>query len=226
MSAAGSRWDPATFESLLKTSLDPTLRGVTAELGVMLLIHRIDKQPPGLDKTFATYTIKVGYALQDQRTLIARIASGLKSSQMIPVEISVNEPICADETIELVASKRLRVCTVEDIVAEKLRALLQQPIRNRQRRQDLLDIAILLTEHLNLDPIRITDFLQRKAAARGVPVSRGAFRNLDVLERAHVDYDVLETTTRNVFVSYDEACAIVLAFTDSLPIPEHIQSSI
>lgn len=57
----------------------------------------------------------------------------------------------------LAGSLPLRVSTAEDIVAEKLRALLQQALRNRTRRQDLLDIAALLRAGVPLDPARVAD---------------------------------------------------------------------
>jgi hypothetical protein len=36
----------------------------------------------------------------------------------------------------------LRIATLEDIVGEKLRAILQQPVRNHSRAQDVFDIAV------------------------------------------------------------------------------------
>jgi predicted nucleotidyltransferase component of viral defense system len=139
---------------------------------------------------------------------------------VIPVEISVNEPICADAVVAIDADHWLRVSTVEDIAAEKLRALLQQTLRNRTRRQDLLDLAVLLRAMPALDRRRIAEFLNRKAAARAVPVSRAAFHDPELAERARVDYDELRGTTRTVFIPADEALGIVLAFVDTLPIPD------
>lgn len=113
----------------------------------------------------------------------------------------------------------MRVATIEDIVAEKLRALLQQPIRNRRRMQDLLDIAVILQERAALDRQRVATFLLRKAEARAVPVSRAAFHDPDVVNRAHADYDELATTTRLRFVSFDEALTLLHAFVEQLDLP-------
>ncbi len=64
--------------------------------------------------------------------------------QGIDLDISINEPIGAATFFEVSPDLRIRVATIEDIVAEKLRALLQQLIRNWVRPQDLLDIAVVL----------------------------------------------------------------------------------
>ena len=110
--------------------------------------------------------------------------------------------------------------TIEDIVGEKLRALLQQPIRERNRQQDLLDIAVIVREKTVLDRAKVAEFLQAKAAARGVPVSKAAFRNPEVAEWARRDYAALAATTRTIFIPFNDALATVLAFTDELSIPD------
>ncbi len=192
---------------------------MTDELGIVFAIHSVRKQPPGQGKTFVTFEVRTGYALPDQLDLTGRMRQGRRSPHVIPVEISLNEPICADEGIDVQATHRLRVSTLEDIIAEKLRALLQQPIRNRGRRQDLLDVALLVQSHKEMDHSQVAEFLCRKSAARGVPVSRAAFHNPEVAERAKQDYDELQTTTRRTFLPYNEALQMLLTFTDSLPIP-------
>lgn len=209
------------FEDLLQTSIERSLRLVSDQLGIVFAIHSVRQQPPGKGKTFITFELRIGYALPDQFDLLGRMGQGRRSQHVIPVEISLNEPICADEGIEVQATHRLRVSTLEDIVAEKLRALLQQPIRNRSRRQDLLDVALLVQEHKELDHSRVAEFLCRKSAARNVPVSRAAFHNPELAERAKQDYDDLQPTTRIRFLPYEEALETLLTFTDTLPIPLH-----
>jgi len=137
---------------------------------------------------------------------------------MIPVDISLNEPICADQLVDMQATFPLRVSTVEDIVAEKLRALLQQKIRNRHRRQDLLDIAVTLDANPHLDRKLVAGFLLRKAAGRNIPVSRAAFHDPEIAERAAVDYADLQSTTRTAFVPLQDALDKLYEFVDALPI--------
>ncbi|MGH2459003.1 MAG: nucleotidyl transferase AbiEii/AbiGii toxin family protein [Chloroflexota bacterium] len=204
----------------LRELLPPVLRTSTQLLGVMLHIHRIEQQPPGPDKTFITYQIPIGYALPGETKLRARMEEGRASTKLIPVDVSLNEPICADEQVSIDANHRLRVSTIEDIVAEKLRALLQQPIRNRTRRQDLLDISVILRTRPDLDRRRVEKFLIEKARARNVPVSRAAFRSPAVAERARQDYAELAGMTRVIFVPFDDALQALYALVEELDIPD------
>lgn len=190
-------------------------------LGVTFRVYRVAQQPPGASRTFFSYEARIGYALQGEDALRRRMEAGQPSSQVIPIDISTNEPICADEEIPIDGARRLRVSTIEDIVAEKLRALLQQKIRNRSRRQDLLDIAVIVRARPELDRDRIALFLIEKASARNVPVSHTAFHDPEIARRAREDYSVLQTTTRVVFIPFDEALEVLLTFVDGLPLPEN-----
>jgi predicted nucleotidyltransferase component of viral defense system len=220
MSTIDSSWNLDRLGEFLKTSLEPALRGVTAELGTVFAIHSVDRQPRGDDKHFVTYEIRVGYAHSDQAGLLRRMAENLPSTDVIPIEISLNESICASDSVDIQASNDLRVSTLDDIVAEKLRSLLQQPIRNRRRRQDLLDIAVILGESPSLDGDLIADYLQRKCVEREIVVSRSAFRHPEIAARAQHQYDLLKSTTRNAFVPFEEAIKRLYSFTDTLPISE------
>ena len=185
-----------------------------------LAVHRVRQHPPGPDRTFVTFTSRIGYALPDEVALRERMAQGRPSPNIVPVEISINEPICAESTFSPGAGlPSLRISSIEDIVAEKLRALIQQVHRNRQRPQDLLDIAVIL-QGTPLDPATIASFLLTKAAARDVPVSRTAFCDPELARRARIGYAELATTTRVLFIPFEQALADVLAFVDGLPIPE------
>jgi hypothetical protein len=129
-------------------------QGLTASgsvLGVLLLVRRVKQEPPGAERTFVTYHASIGYALPDESRLRERMQQGEDVRRSIPVDVSINEPICADRRVPIDGASTLRVSTPEDIVAEKLRALLQQKVRNRQRPQDLLDIAVLLKAGVSLD---------------------------------------------------------------------------
>lgn len=189
-------------------------------LDINFAVHGVRQQPPGSDKTFVTYEARVGYALADEYRLRVRMTHGETSPHVVPLDVSLNEPICADQRVSLGDAVELRVSTLEDIVAEKLRALLQQPIRNRQRRQDLLDIAVIVRSGTELDLAFVAAFLLEKAAARDVPVSRPAFTDPEVTDRARIDYAELEATTRRSFVPFDEALTTLHELVARLAIPD------
>jgi predicted nucleotidyltransferase component of viral defense system len=204
----------------IRRLLEQGFRVVSSSHGVSFRVNSVRQQPSGEDKTFITYSARVGYGLPDETQLLLRMANRQPSPHVIPIDISINEPICGSTTLLLDDDRaQLRISTLEDIVSEKLRALLQQPVRNRNRRQDVLDIAVIIHNHLELDRGQIGAYLLIKAAARGIAASKGGFRDREVAARANVDYDALAATTRSIFIPFDEAFATVLALVDELPIP-------
>jgi predicted nucleotidyltransferase component of viral defense system len=114
----------------------------------------------------------------------------------------------------------VQVCALEDILAEKLRALLQQPIRHRNRRQDVYDIARMTRIHNDLlDRRKIGDYLMRKAAARNVPVHRQAFDD-EIKRLASYEYEQLFDRLDPDFIPFDEAWSAIVQLVSQLAIPE------
>lgn len=212
---------PRVLAEEIERRIGSGCRLIAARMSMALVVQRVRQNPPGPDRTFVTFAVNVGYALPDQPAVIERARRGVRIAQTIDVDISINEPICATTHLSLGAGfSEIRISTIEEIVSEKLRALLQQPIRRRERPQDLLDIAVALRSDNPPDPVTVARFLLVKAAARGVPVSRAAFRDAELARLTHEGYDDLAATTRVLFVPFAEALADVLAFVEALPIPE------
>ena len=205
-------------ETWMAKALQRALNTSTPSLGIIYRIQRFRRQPPGEDKIFVSLNANVAYALQDELRLQQRIRAGEPLPRIIPIEVSLNEVICDTAEIQIDDRRALRICTIEDIVAEKLRALLQQTIRNRVRSQDLLDIVVLLRAH-TIRSVMVSDYLLRKAEARNVRVSRSAFRDPEVARRANQDYAALRSTVRHSFIEFDEAMHELLKFVDQLDIP-------
>ncbi len=209
----------AELEALLSRGLAVSGR----ELGISFGVHSVRRQPPGEGRTFVTYTARIGYALPDDPHNRTRLEAGEPSTYVVPVDVSINEPIGADDSLALGDGRRsLRVSTPEDIVAEKLRAFLQQKqtVRNRERPQDLLDVAHLLRRNTPLDLGDVSRFLLRKAEARGVPVSKAAFKDPELAQRASYGYEGLRETVRGDFVPFDEALRLLHGLVEELEIPE------
>jgi predicted nucleotidyltransferase component of viral defense system len=210
-------------EAQLRALLSGGLNVSGRELGISFGVHSVRRQPPGEGKTFVTYTARIGYALPDDPRNRTLLEAGRSSLLVVPVDVSINEPIGADQSLVLGDSRSsLRVSTPEDIVAEKLRAFLQQKetVRNRERPQDLLDIAHLLQRNTPLNLSDVSRFLLRKAEARNVSVSKAAFRDPELAERAHYGYEELRDTVRGDFVPFDEALRSLHGLVEELDIPE------
>jgi predicted nucleotidyltransferase component of viral defense system len=202
----------------IEAFFEPSLQRVSTASGTLYRLQRVEQQPPGKGRSFITFNVSIGYALPDDLRNQQRIREKKSSLASIPVEISLNEPICAAEEIELASANLLQVSTQEDIVAEKLRALLQQVPRNRTRPQDVLDITVALNRGANLRPDVVADFLRRKAASRNVEVSLNLFLAEELWRRAEQGYAELQSTARDLFVPFESAKEILLAFIKTLPL--------
>lgn len=203
---------------LIREYLEPSLQRTSKITGTQYRLQKMVQQPPGLNKTFITFLVVVGYALLDDLKNQARINSSQPSLASIPVEISINELICASEPVDVQSSNALQVSTEEDIVAEKLRALLQQIPRNRHRPQDVLDIAVLLARGTNLRPDVVALYLKQKAASRDVRVDLDLFKADELWARASENYGSLKNTARELFIAFPEAKQAVLRFVETLPL--------
>lgn len=203
----------------IRAQFDAALAGTQHRFGIRVRLQSIRRKPvKSPESTWPTYEMKVAYQLPGDRCFAEFDRAGLTVSDVVNVELSLNEVVCETQGAPL-ADGELRVCSLEDIVAEKLRALLQQPVRNRTRSQDAFDIArTIRADASRLDAEKVSRFLLVKAAARGIAATKGAF-NEDVRDRAHVDYEELEHSTGGEFIPFTEAWELVLRLVARLGIP-------
>lgn len=213
--------DADTLQRISESELGSSLVRINDGFGTILRLQSLKKNPPHPDAQFPTFTARIGYALPEQLRQRDRLLAGEPGANVIPVEMTLNEIVCewslrgiGDGNVEI------NVSSINDIVAEKLRAVLQQIARNRYRSQDVLDIAgIKLSSSLHLDLNKVAEFLQRKSAARNVQVSKSAFHQTELRRRSAELYGDLSSTTRHTFIPFDEAWEIVMQLVDSLDIP-------
>lgn len=202
----------------LRRALDATLDASQRRYGVLAQVQRWNVFPRNPEQAaFSAVKASLGYALPDEASIVRRMETGLGSTQIIPLDIAFDDPICETAIQALAPNVSITVATADDIAAEKLRALLQQPMRNRSRPQDVLDLAVLIRTG-TLDADAVGRFLIMKAVARNVSVSREAFAASVIRERASQDYDQLQDQTRRAFIPFDEAFADVMTFVETLPI--------
>ncbi len=96
--------------------------------------QRVKRNPKSSAATRPTYNVAVGYQFPTDRYF--HNFKDRDFSTVIPLEITLNDLVC--DTTEWADVQGLQVCSLDDIVAEKLRSLLQQRIRNRNRPQRTL----------------------------------------------------------------------------------------
>ena len=206
--------------------LSGTFRRVQDDLGIIFRVQKgnqnEDGNPPG-GPAFQIFRIRVAFALSDEYGLGSRVEAGEDLSNepanFVPIEIAFGECVCETVPIQIDGHYALHVCTLEDIMAEKLRSLLQQVTRGTTRKQDVLDLAVILQSGMDFDVQKVAEFLRQKAPVRNVHATRSELKNPAVKAQAAVDYASLSQTAK-VFIPFEEAFAMVMALVDRLSIPD------
>jgi predicted nucleotidyltransferase component of viral defense system len=207
--------DPQAFTAALREVLDRALIGAAADLGYVDLVTRVQtitRQP----REFATaeapaLQMSIGIARRGTNEEV-RLREGQAPS--VPrVDISFKEPVFNIAVLGVDTSEQtILAYSDEEVIAEKLRALVQQVSRNRNRRQDIYDIAWLISRRAFDDAARqrILDAFLGKSDARAVNPTVDALDDPEVRRRAGAEWDsmALEIGTVPDFgVMYDQVNA-------------------
>ena len=218
----------ADAPELIRSLLDPALIRAAAALGYAGLRCRVQtvKRRPRPD-TFTgadAPALKVTIGSAGDKASEARNLDAGTAADVLELDISYREPLVSIEEIPLLGSVepaaapyRLLVYSVVEIVAEKLRAYLQQTERDRGRRQDVYDLAYLIQEHgADLDRTDVLAALRTKARARGIEPAPGMVDDPDRIGRAKRNWSTLKAEVGRI--PEFEACFTVMReFYLSLP---------
>ena len=210
----------------LRTALDRTLPRAAAEIGYpgMLLKVQTIKIKPRKDSlakdTFPAFEMKIGYAKRGSPQ--EKHFHRGKSSQVIQVDISFNEPVSGLQVIKLEegSSTEIKAYSIYDLIAEKVRALLQQELKNKNRRQDIYDISLLLRafEFDENEKIKILTSIKTKCASRGITPDVHTLSSEAVRKHAKVEWGTLAVEIgEDQLPDFDECFAEVEAHYTSLP---------
>jgi hypothetical protein len=138
---------------------------------------------------------------------------------VIDLEISFREPIFAPTRLVLGSSgTKIDAYSMHEVVAEKLRAFMQQEIRNRSRRQDIYDLAHLI-DRFSFDLAEratLLDILRKKCAARGIDPTVERIDDPKLIARARSEWNSMKLETGDL-PEFDACHAVVRAFYRSLP---------
>jgi predicted nucleotidyltransferase component of viral defense system len=114
----------------------------------------------------------------------------------------------------------LRASALTDLVAEKLRAMLQQSVRDRVRRQDAYDLYHLLNRRELRSAAgrrEVLASLQAKAAARNLPVGIESLRDAEIRRRSQAEYAQLTGEISGDLPEFEVVYATVQQYFESLP---------
>lgn len=212
------------IEDELRAALDPEFRRASARLGYPGLVCRVQRvrRRPRPDRfteaDFPALQMTIAYAERD--TGPHRQLEQGNCPTVLKMEISFREPVHAVTLIRLdsPAGAGVHTYSLVDLIAEKIRALLQQGMRNRNRRQDIYDIDFLVRE-LPPDPAEKQDILTAllaKARARGIEPGPDSLADPEIRRRAGAEWHTLELELADL-PDFEEAYGRVEAFYRALP---------
>lgn len=182
--------------------------------------HKVE--PPGHDATYQSLHMKTGYAPKADARRLQRLMRPDGASTVVTVDLSFNEPFCNIEILNDGGRVEIPAYALTDFIAEKLRAMLQQEVRNRTRPQDALDLLMLLkrpesraTEFKD----RVLSALRTKSEARELSIDRHSMRNPQIRKRSEKDYATLADQISIELPPFDTAFEAVIRYYESLPWP-------
>ena len=206
----------------LIASIEKALAPVSAdnEHGLALRLQSHEVKPPHRPEVnFPTLQMRIGYASRLKPRLIERLRK-TGSPHVVQVDYSFNE-WASDTEQQDIDGGSLSMYPFHDLVAEKIRSVLQQPIRGRERYQDIYDLFLLLETAPAItesDRAEILAKLIESSRDRQVPVHHAAMRDEAVIELARRQYDaVLPGLVAGKLTDFDIAYATVQAFFEGLP---------
>jgi predicted nucleotidyltransferase component of viral defense system len=203
----------------IRTLLDRALRGTDRRFQVKTRCQSVNRNPKRSEATCPTYTIKICFQLPLDR-YYQNFDERKHFAEVVELEISLNDTLCETLLKQLSpATILIRVCSLEDILAEKLRALLQQTIRNRNRPQDVYDIASRVRdEGATIDVEKVSEFLIQKSKIRQISPRKSSY-NDEVRDRARYNYESEIDVPSELFIPFDGAWEEVIRFVNRLTIP-------
>jgi predicted nucleotidyltransferase component of viral defense system len=163
--------------------------------------------------------ISIGYAPRSNLSHFRRLQAK-QSSTKVQIDYSFDEAVVDVEILALEDGEQLKAYSLTNLLAEKYRSLLQQPVRRRTRRQDVFDIHMLLTRCAALSEFEQTRLLRQiieSCKARNIIATRTAMTNVQVREMAQADYHGLASEIDEELPNFDLAYAAIQAFYEGLP---------
>ena len=176
-----------TADQIVK-QLDQALPRTAAALGyagLTVKVHSTEQKPRGQFKAARFPALKT-------KIRSARRHGGMQT--FVDVDISFKEPEAQVETLELGGENGILAYSFEDLIAEKYRAMLQQVPRNRNRRQDVYDLNLLIEadEFDGERKKRILDALVVKCRSREIEPACNSLDDPEIRRRSGADWQTMK----------------------------------
>lgn len=205
-----------------KEELEEALQVAGDELSynVRCKVQSLKIQPRNGDATFPSFNLKIGYANTENSSTMKRLEA-YQSPKTVKIDYSFNEATYQTDEIYL-EDESVSAYGITDLIAEKLRSIIQQVYRNRNRRQDIYDLHYLL---ITIQPLtseekfHILSTLYKKSAER-IPsgdVHKDTLDREDIKEMSKTGYHLLKDEIAGELPDFEEAYKLVQDLYKSLP---------
>lgn len=203
----------------LLDSVFPRAAAVLGYVDLVVKTHSIKSQPKGIFQTadFPALDLKITSAKRGTPSEKA-LREGRPANCIIDINISFNESLHQIQVLELTGGHELLAYGLVDLIAEKLRAVLQQVKRNRRRRQDIYDLDLLIANH-EIDQTcraQILKVLIAKCRSRQIEPTRASFDDPEIRRRSGADWGTLKLELGEV-PNFEDCFARVADFYRNLP---------
>lgn len=181
--------------------------------------QRTEVRPQKAGAKFQTLSLAIGYAPRSNAKELQRLLRG-RSASVVEIDYSYNEAVLDVEILRLGNGDQLQAYSFLNLLAEKIRSLLQQPVRNRNRRQDVYDLFFLLggcTPLTEEEQVRLLGLLLYSCGEREIVPTAGSLENPVIREMAEKDYDQLAQEIDGQLPAFAEAYEFVQRFYAGLP---------
>ena len=204
------------FEQTLNDSMDL----VESFLNYGIKCKLQTKRPePNAYGTFPTIKMTIAYCLRSNASHMRKLEDK-NCPLVIAIDYSCNEKSYNVELLQF-EDEEIQAYDICDLLAEKLRSILQQEVRNRSREQDIYDVNYLLT---TINPL--TDAEKEKVLSSLIRKSQGkkidyllnscGIEDENIRKRSFEKYHLLKVTVAEL-PDFDESYSRVTAFFKELP---------
>lgn len=201
----------------LRSTLPLVVEELDYDLDCRLQSYDVQPSPR---HTYVNLEMRIGYAAKGSPAH-RRLERG-QAADALSIDYNFLESVPEKELIEIGDDGTLCVYGLTTLIAEKFRAMLQQALRNRMRRQDVYDLNYLLERSgpfSGSDDTRILEVLVAKCQERGFTPTRDSMASDDVYRRARAEYAHLAAEVEGTLPDFDESFGRVRAFFEQLPWP-------
>lgn len=219
--------DPEPFASKIEEMLNPAMARASVMLGYVTLVTRVQKlkrrpRPNNFEEANGpALSVTIAYATRGSKDE-ARLSVG-QGVQVLQVDLSFKEPLNNISNHNLDDSDiSIKAYSLEDLMAEKIRSLLQQIDRDRFRRQDVYDISWLAdnSEYTNETKEIILSSLLLKSEVKGLTINIDSIDNPEIAERSERNWQSLQDELPYDLPAFSDCFEKARDFYKSLPWPD------